>query len=124
MGGGNKVAQTISPYSGYQFCTLKIRVTNDGAENDLFSLNDQIIVYEDEDYKVNSQATTAIGQNMMPILTAGSENMPAVPSVINMVFQLPESEDNPNLENGVAKVILKAKNNDQEASFTINPEKK
>ena len=117
--GGEAFSQIRPPTVGHQYCTLKVEVTNTGDKNDLFDLNDQIIVYDNKHYKVNSQATTAINQNMMPGLTADSRN---IPSVINMVFELPKPADNPRLDKGV-RITLKSKNSQEGASFDINVER-
>ena len=65
-----------------------------------------MLVYNDKEYKVHAQATSAFGQNARPALPADSRR---IPLPILMVFELPKLAEDPKLNKGV-RVTLKSKN--------------
>ena len=119
--GGPNVAH-IQLADNHQLCSLKIEAVNVGAESDEFDLNEQMLVYNDKEYKVHVQATSsAFGQNARPALPADSRR---IPSSIIMVFELPKPAEDPKLNKGV-RVTLKSKNSPKTDAvhFDINVER-
>ena len=96
----------LTPQADYQFCIAALNVVNQRDEAFVLDLSKQMAVYNNKEYTVHNDATTAAGQESMTPEVAAKGQGDNEPMIVKMTFEMPVVSEDEGLTKAMVKLVV------------------